>query len=466
MMSKGTSVVGGDALHLHLIGLCGVGMAGLALLLKERGHVVSGCDLAENEYTDWLRENDIAVLIGHDGSHVTDEIDMVIRSRAVPDDCADIVSAVDMGVPVFYRGEILPQLLEGHLSVAVSGTHGKTTVTALIVQILLTAGKEPSWFVGAECAALSGVAGVSSTINHQPLTIPIIVEADESDGTVALYEPDIAVITNVDFDHMEHFKDEEGFRSCFKSLIANTRKALIYCGDDEGINAIMSTVHRPPSTVRIISYGAGDNCHLRAIDIREDGAGQRFMVERGGVSEGKISLPLPGMHNVLNALAACAVCFELGLSFDEVRDGLAVVSLPSRRFERVLDRDGVVVISDYAHHPAEIRALVDTAVRLKHKRLLAVFQPHRYTRTLALGADFPAAFEGVDELVLCPVYAASEKVIKGGTVYDLYERFKGSSRRQGFRRRQGYGGQDGGQATVQGSSVNVKLADGLDHAWG
>lgn len=438
-ISKVKKLVLDKGCNIHMVGVCGVGMAGLALLLKEKGHAVTGCDIVENGLAYWLRDNGIGVSTGHDGSHVLGGVDLVIRSRAVDDDCADIVCALREGVPVVYRGEVLPLLLEGHSAVAVSGTHGKTTVTAFIAQVLRSAGKDPLWFVGAECPAFEGVAGVSS-VSPKAAQHIFVLEADESDGTAALYEPDIAVITNIDFDHMEYFADEDDFKNCFRKLIDNTRKSVVYCFDD----TLAQDLLRSCGNKKVVSYGVGDGCDVRAVDIKVEGLIQRFSVVCRGERVGEIDLPLPGRHNILNALAACAVCFELGLEFSEIKAGLGVVALPVRRFERVAESGGVVVISDYAHHPSEIKALIETAGRLERRRLIAVFQPHRYTRTLALGADFPRAFEGLDELVLCPVYAASEKPILGGTVYDLYARCRA--------------------AGISGLSLSV--AESLEQAWG
>ena len=393
--------------HVHLAGICGIGMAGLAVLLRARGFTVTGCDLMINKLAGWLRHQGIQVTEKHSPDHLGDDVTWVIRSAAVAPDSEELRAAETRSIPVFKRGEVLPLLLEGTTSVAVSGTHGKTTTTSFIAQILVAAGRDPSFCIGGEVAPLGGVAG----IGKGGITV---VEADESDGTLARYAPDITVVTNIDFDHMEHFASVEAFEECFRTCVRQTRQAVIYCADDA--RAARVCREHPHAT----SYGLVAAADYRAEDLHESATTTLFSLVHRGRVLGTLTVPAPGRHNVLNALAVAAVALRLGLSFESLRDGLGKVSLPRRRFERIVDRDDLVVISDYAHHPAEIAALVRAAGRLERARMLAVFQPHRYTRTLALGPDFPAAFNGLNELVLVPVYAASEAPLPGGSIWDLY----------------------------------------------
>ena len=393
--------------HVHLAGICGIGMAGLAVLLKARGFKVTGCDLMINRLAGWLRQRGVQVTEKHSPEHISADVTWVIRSAAVTPDSAEMRAAQARSIPVFKRGEVLPLLLEGATSVAVSGTHGKTTTTSFIAQMLLAAGRDPSFCIGGEVAPLGGVAG----IGKGGITV---VEADESDGTLARYAPDITVVTNIDFDHMEHFSSIEAFEECFRTCVRQTRQAVIYCADDARAARVCSAY--PNAT----SYGLAAAADYRAESLREGARQTEFSLVHRGAVLGTLTIPVPGRHNVLNALAVAAVGLQLGVAFEAIRDGLSKVSLPRRRFDRIVDRDDVVVISDYAHHPAEIAALVRAAERLERSRMLAVFQPHRYTRTLALGPDFPAAFRGLTELVLVPVYAASESPLPGGSVWDLY----------------------------------------------
>ncbi len=362
--------------RIHLLGIGGIGMAGLALLLQKRGHQVSGCDTQENRQTRWLREKGIEVLSGHDLSHLKG-IEWVIRTTAVPDDHPEVKNA---SVPVSRRGEVLPVLLRDRFTIAVSGTHGKTTTASMIAQIL-----DCGYCIGGEVEGFDGVARDGKIM---------VVEADESDGTVANYHPDIAVITNVEYDHMEHHENAEAVEKCFKKFIQNTSGKIIYCAED-------------PVATRLCSQNA------KAVPYGFQISGFKFQVS------------LPGRHNQLNAMAAFEVCTQW-VQEGEIYQRLAALKPIRRRFEVVFDGE-YTVISDYAHHPTEIRALIDTALEtLKPTRLFGVFQPHRYTRTLALGSDFPPAFQGVEKLWLVPVYAASEEPLKGGTTEDLLKKFSAS----------------------------------------
>lgn len=432
-----------------MAGICGVGMAGLALLLRSRGLKVSGCDLNVSPIAGWLTGRGIGVAAGHDPSHISGGVRWVVRSSAVPPDAREMKAALSRGVPVFKRGETLAALLEDTESVAVAGTHGKTTTTGLITQILRACGRGPSFCIGGEIPVLGGVAGAGSGET-------LVVEADESDGTLSLYAPDFAVITNIEPDHMEHFGSMDALRCCFGELAKNTRRRVIYCADDPESTALCK------GWTRSISYGFAGTAAVRGTGVAVGGESSTFTVVRDGVGLGKVRLPLPGRHNVANALAAIAVTLEMGLEFDRIRKALAGVELPKRRFEKAVCRRDLLVISDYGHHPSEIRALVAAVKNLerarrrsRERRIRAVFQPHRYSRTLALGAQFPGAFRGVDEVVLVPVYAASENIVSGGTIFDLYAQWRD---RQTL-------AQEHGAAGRSRDAPPVLLAGSLEQAW-
>lgn len=397
--------------HVHLAGICGIGMAGLALHLKKRGLTVSGCDARLNPLAEWLVAHMISVVAGHDAAHIDPSVTCVIRSAAVPSDSPEIAVAAARHLPVFKRGEVLPILLDGMRSVAVGGTHGKTTTTSFVVQVLRAGGHDPGFCIGGEVPALGGVAAIGRDAT-------LVVEADESDGTLALYAPDFGVITNIEFDHMEHFADVEAFEQCFRTFAAATRKRIIYGADDPRAASIGR------AAANGLSFGLSDGCDLQAVEVRLKADRSHYQLVRHGRRVGHVDLPVPGIHNVLNSLAAAAVGFEFGMAFDQISAGLGAVQLPRRRFERVITRPDFGVITDYAHHPSEVAALMRAAHRLDYERRRVLFQPHRYTRTRALGADFPAAFEYADEIVLAPVYAASEPPLEGGTTWDLYCHFR------------------------------------------
>lgn len=373
--------------HVHLIGVGGIGMAGVAYLLKERGFTVTGCDVQANRLTDWLRKNGIQVFTGHDEGHITRQVDWLVRSTAVPDTHAEVCRARSFEIPVSRRGEVLPALMRDRTCIAVGGTHGKTTTTAMIAQVLGC-----GYCVGGEMAGIEGVA------RDAPL---IVVEADESDGTIAGYTPDYAVITNIEYDHMEHHASEAAFIHCFEQFIHNTREKIFYCADDPISRDVVQT-----------SLSAQEQAGMPA----------PHKYEAFHFPKSHIQLPLPGNHNQWNAAATLAVCRQWK-SKAEILQSLKKIRPVRRRFETVFEGGGLRIISDYAHHPTEITALVQAASEMEPRRLLAVFQPHRYTRTYALGADFPESFEGVDKLWLVPVYAASEQPVTGGTTADLMSHF-------------------------------------------
>ena len=397
--------------RVHCLGICGVGMAGLARLLKALGFDVSGCDLeAGGALCEGLRAAGIPVAAGHDPAHLEAGFDWLLRSSAVNPECSELRAARANKTPVFKRGEALAALGRLYETLAVCGTHGKTTTTAMLVQVLRVAGRDPAYCVGGECPALDGVAGPGAGRM-------LVAEADESDGTLALYAPAVLVVTNIDFDHAEHFTGAEDLRACFRAAAERAGK-VVYCADNPGALEVCGAL---PNA---LGFGFSASAGLRAADFEETAQGVRFQVIRHGGGLGAIALPAPGRHNALNALAVCAAALECGADFDIAARALAGFVPVRRRFETMADAGGIRIISDYAHHPAEVATVARSTARIGAGRRLALFQPHRYSRTRALGPDFPAAFEGFDELVLAPVYAASEQPVDGGTHWDLYRHFR------------------------------------------
>lgn len=396
---------------IHMMGVGGVGMAGLAYHLVRSGFQVTGCDRSPNHLTAWIANHGVRVVAGHDAGHIDVGTDCLIRSAAVPLHHPEVERAQTGGCRVLKRGDALAAFLLGKPTVAVSGTHGKTTTSALITHLLRTGGTPPSFCIGGEVESLGGVAGEGEGAWY-------VVEADESDGTVARYEPDIGVITNIEYDHMEHFAGTEAVEACFKEFAGKVRRRLFYCEDDPVASALLQ------DRAGVRSYGLNSNSQVRAAEMEMDGYQSRWALWVDGRCLGRVTSSLTGLHNVQNALGACAVALELDVGFAAIEAGLRSFTPPKRRFEIVTEQSGVIVISDYAHHPTEIRVLVESARRLGGSRVLAVFQPHRYSRTLALGPAFPPAFEGVDKVVLTPVYAASETPLKGGTTRDLVSLFE------------------------------------------
>jgi UDP-N-acetylenolpyruvoylglucosamine reductase len=376
---------------VHLVGVGGVGMAGLAILLKEFGHDVSGCDLHPGPLAKDLARRGLNICHGHDPEHLEAGIDWIVVSTAVPSDHPELEAARQAGIPVFRRGHVLARLTGNYRTIAVCGTHGKTTTATFIVQMLRAAGRKVGWCIGGESSQLGAVA--STGADGEPL---MVVEADESDGTLAAYHPTLTVVTGIEFDHAEYYTDEAMLLDCFRKVTDQTTGQIIYCNED----ALATTLLKDRSNAT--GYSAADGPRLEVVPL-------------GAAA---------GAHNYLNAIAAVRVGQWAGLMHEETLNGLSQRRLPARRMECVSKAGGVRVISDYAHHPTEIRAVVETVRPSTKGRLLAVFQPHRYSRTARLGADFPPAFKGVDELVLVPVYAASEPPCPDGRVWSLYRHFR------------------------------------------
>jgi UDP-N-acetylmuramate--alanine ligase len=403
--------------RIHMSGIGGVGMAGLAVLLKSNGHRVSGSELVENPLTDWLQERGISVSVGHHADYLPEETDLVIRTPAVSDANPELLSATARGLPILRRGEVLPQMLKGRTSIAVSGTHGKTTTSSMVAHVLKKIGTDPGeigtdpgWCIGGVCPSLKTVAEAGNGA--------LVVEADESDGTLVHYHPTVAVVTNVEFDHMEYFADEAAFEACFEQFISQSER-LVYASDDPVARKLAEKAG--PAA---IAFGIGDGNGLQASSLELDAGGSRADLRFDGVDAGSIRLNVPGEHNLRNALAALAAVHALGHPLQAAAEALEDFVLPDRRFQLVANVGGIQVISDYAHHPSEIRTVLASAAGLKHQRLIGVFQPHRYTRTRALSAAFPPSFEGLDHLVLTPVYAASEEPVEGGRIEDLFQAFE------------------------------------------
>ena len=420
----------------HFVGIGGVGMAGLAHLLHRMGWQVSGCDSQAGTYTKWLETNGIRVEIGHDPGHIANaEPQLVIRTPAVHDSAPELLVARAQRIPVVSRGEVLAAFSDLFSLVAVCGSHGKTTTAAFLATILRNALANAAWCIG----GLSPSLGALSHIPDSALPLlckpscpfaknsgtkrPILVaEADESDGTLAEYRPSLTVLTNLDLDHVDRFPNTEAFENVFRSCIRRTRGPLVFCSDHPRAAAIIAEQMRP-GDARSFGFASQAQYRIFAVSLHDDSSAYSLALPDGTALTA--TLPVPGKHNILNAAAAIAAAAEFGISPETSAQILArKASLPNRRFQIIGKPQGFRVISDYAHHPDEIRALLATAQALPHKRIVGVFQPHRPSRTRTFRAAFPEAFKGIDELILCPVFSASEPDIPGGSTEDLYAEFR------------------------------------------
>lgn len=405
----------GTAHHIHAAGVCGVGLSGVAKLLQAHGWVVTGCDAAPNgAIADHLHSLGINVEQGHSPSHIS-EAEALIYSPAIHDDNAELAAAHATGIPVLRRGEALAAIAGTSRSIAICGTHGKTTTSCFVVSLLSALGEDPSWCIGGHTRSMGATAGIGA--NNGPL----VIEADESDGTLALYRPSSTIVTCIEPDHLENFSSFDALKETFTAAIRATSGAVVCCADDTvALEAARSAAHGA-----VFTYGFSPNADFAIEDLSLSTATSIFHIRVSGGASFRILLPLPGRHNVLNATGAFALCVSMGHSPDRVASAMDTLrELPLRRFERHASPSGAEIISDYSHHPTEIAALVSSAALDTSKRLVAVFQPHRFSRTRALAKSFPASFRGISELLLLPVYAASEQPLHGGGSEDLYREFR------------------------------------------
>jgi UDP-N-acetylmuramate--alanine ligase len=387
--------------RVHFVGAGGIGMCGLAELLSGQGYEVTGSDLREGPTITRLRSLGIPVAIGHGAAHVG-TADVVVFSSAVSPTNPELVEAERRKIPVIPRAEMLAEVMRLKDGIAVAGSHGKTTTTSLIAHILDAAGLDPTSIVGGRVLA---PGRAPSTTRHGGGDL-VVAEADESDGSFLRLAPVIAVVTNIDPEHLDHYGSYEALKDAFAEFANRVPfwGAAVLCLDHPGVQAIL-----PHTTRRIVTYGTTAQADLVATGLEPDGGGLRFSVSAGSERLGSARVRLPGRHNVLNALAALAVARELEVPFETASSALDTFGGIERRFEPKGNARGVRVYDDYAHHPAEIRATLAAARSVHDGRVLVAFQPHRYTRTRDLWDDFVTAFNQADLVVVSEIYAAGEE---------------------------------------------------------
>ncbi len=389
--------------HLHLMGVGGVGMCGIAEVLMAQGLTVSGCDLAENERTRRLADLGATIHRGHDSGHLRG-VDTLVVTAAVPADHPELAAAAGMGLPVVRRAEMLGELMRSKRGVAVAGTHGKTTTTAIVGHLLTSAGADPTVIIGGRAHFL----GTYARIGAGPI---LVCEADEYDRSFLELEPHLAVITNLETEHLDCYESEEELQEAFVTFanLASEDGAAILCADDPGAWGLRDRLRQ-----RVVGYGRSDEAEMRLEITGRGTGGTEFTVLRAGARLGDVSLPVPGAFNALNALAALTVGLELGLEFAHMAAACSEFSGVARRFELRGERGGVTVIDDYAHHPTELRALLEaTRQAMPGRRVVAVFQPHLYSRTRDFAGEFAAALLGAEVAVVLPIYPARERPIEG-----------------------------------------------------
>lgn len=391
--------------QMHFVGIAGVGMSGLAELMHSRGYDVSGCDLSAGRVVDHLAGLGIRVQLGHSAEHGRDA-DVVIHSSAIDSQNPELVAARRRGIPVIARGEMLAEAMRGTQGIAVAGTHGKTTTTALLAHVLSLAGLDPTALVGGWVKRPAGQTG-GAIIGRGDW---LVTEADESDGSFLRLSPCITVVTNIDADHLEHYGDMQALEDAFFRFARNIPfwGVAVLCTDQPRVRSLSDRIEG-----RVLRYGLAGDAELVARDVVTDAMGMRFAVERRGLRLGEVQLPLPGRHNVANALAALAVALELGVSFARAGAALASFGGVARRFEVKGSARGVRLIDDYGHHPIEVRATLEAARGIHPGRIVTIFQPHRFTRTRDCMDEFSEAFGGCDVLIVTDTYAAGETPIEG-----------------------------------------------------
>lgn len=388
--------------HIHFVGIGGAGMSGIAEVLHNMDYLVTGSDAASSETTQHLEGLGIRVFIGHKSEHVQGA-DVVVRSSAVAPDNPEVITARQQLIPVIPRAEMLAELMRLKYGVAVAGTHGKTTTTSMLASVLAKGGLDPTIVIGGRLGSL----GTNAKLGRGDF---LVAEADESDGSFLKLSPTLAVVTTIDAEHLDYYSDLTHIQETFLQFINKVPfyGSAILCLDQENIQALLPRVEK-----RFITYGLRTQADITAREIILQGMGSEFVVVARQEVLGKFRLRVPGVHNVSNALAAVAVGLDLDLEIDVIREGLEEFAGVDRRFQIKGEARGILVVDDYGHHPAEIHATLNAAKDGFGRRIVVVFQPHRYTRTKHLLQEFFTAFYQADLLVVTEVYAAGEPVIPG-----------------------------------------------------
>ena len=406
----------GKVRHVHFVGIGGIGMSGIAELLLNLGYTVSGSDIKESQVTKRIARLGGEVFHGHRPGNI-EGADVVVYSSAVPHDNPEIMEAEDRSIPVIPRAEMLAELMRLKYGIAVAGAHGKTTTTTMIASILTAGNLDPTVIIGGR---LNIWGGSNAKLGQGDI---LVAESDESDGSFMALSPAISVVTNIDLEHVDHYGSMENIRTAFVNFINKIPfyGTAILCMDNEEIQNIIPRIKKS-----YITYGTSAQSDIRASDAQKEGLTVDFEVIRHGSSLGRVVVGMPGDHSVLNALAAIAVGLEFDMGMGHIRKGLENLGGLERRFQVKGEKNGVIFVDDYGHHPAEIAATLATAKECwPENRLVVVFQPHRYTRTRDLYERFVISFNQADLLIIAPVYAAGEKAIEGVDANWLYRGIKG-----------------------------------------
>jgi UDP-N-acetylmuramate--alanine ligase len=400
--------------HLHFTGIGGIGMSGIAEVLLNLGYQISGSDVKLSPITERLAAMGARVYEGHAASNIAGARALVVSS-AVDEQNPEVQEARRIPIPVIPRGELLAELMRLKYGIAVAGSHGKTTTTSMTATILNYAGLDPTVVVGGRVGTMGGS---NARVGHSDF---LVVESDESDGSFLKLAPIIAVVTNVDREHLDHYADLDAIRAAFIEFVNKVPfyGAVIVCLDDANVQGLLPEIRR-----RTITYGTTAQADIEATDIVCGPFASEFSLRYRTADLGRFQLHIPGRHNVLNATAAIAVAMELEVKPDTIREALATFSGVDRRFQLRGQERGISVVDDYGHHPTEIRATLDGARQCGFRKIHVLFQPHRYTRTFHLMDEFARSFHQADSVFVMDIYAASEKPIEGVTAEALVERIR------------------------------------------
>ncbi|MDX9745078.1 MAG: UDP-N-acetylmuramate--L-alanine ligase [Syntrophales bacterium] len=395
---------------IHFVGIGGIGMSGIAEVLLNLKYTITGSDLSSTDTTQRLSALGARIYQGHRENHIGDA-DVVVTSTAVRSSNPEVQEACRRGIPVIPRAEMLAELLKMKFSVAISGSHGKTTTTSMVSTILAHGGLDPTMVIGGKLGSI----GSNAKLGDGAI---IVAEADESDGSFLKLAPNLAVITNIDREHLDHYRDIEKIKEAF-TRFANSVPfygVTILCADDRRIREILPQIKR-----KVLTYGLSGSAEYQAMNIRPENLGNRFDVIERGTRLGEVVLNVPGRFNIANALAAIAVTRELDLPFDTIREGVGLFTGAQRRLEVKAVVGDVTIIDDYGHHPTEIRETLTAAKEAWPNRLIVIFQPHRFSRTQALFPEFMKCFVKADLLILMDIYPAGEEPIAGVSSGKLQE---------------------------------------------
>jgi UDP-N-acetylmuramate--alanine ligase len=388
--------------HYHFIGIGGIGMSGIAQLLITRGQKVSGSDVKESSMTRSLAKQGAKVFIGHQGINVAGA-EIVVYSSAIKEDNPEMLEAKSKGIQIVKRAQALASLMEDKKVICVAGSHGKTTTTSLVSHMLLEAGMSPTVAIGGNFKNINTNASAGDGDYF-------VAEADESDGSFLYYSPLYSIITNIDREHLDHYKTFDAVIDAYKEFMARTDPGgcLFCCGDDENLARLCETY-----SGRHVLFGLKENCDIHSRNIRINGLSSVFDCVFKNKPVGTFNLSIGGMHNISNALSVIALGLELGIERRIIEKALATYKGAGRRLDIKWQDKDFTVIDDYAHHPTEIKATLSAVRNLPCKRLIAVFQPHRFSRTKLLLEDFSSCFDTADQVILTDIYAASEQPIPG-----------------------------------------------------